>query len=289
MRDAAFQDLRAGLASRHIETCRSDQVATNAPAATIRLSTAGLDAVHVTVEVHDKVTDKELSRDVDLSQVPNDGQAFAIALAADELVWASWAEIAIKGSPRKAKAPAQLVTEVKRSIEPATPLPRRLGMQGAMDHYLRGHTQFGPDIVLAFNWAPRFGLRIGGGYRQGLEVVAPDGRIKSSAIAMNLDLVAIVLQSNRLELSWTLGERSAWCHFKGDAGPQALNGELSGLTIYARTGLIAAIRMGGHLWLELGAGAGVPLRALEATDSGQVITGVSGLEQSALIAATGEL
>jgi hypothetical protein len=289
VKNAIFQDLRAGLANRHIETCRSEQEVNGAPAAAIRLSTTAIDAVHVTVQIHDQVTDKELSRDVDLSQVPSDGHAFAIALAADELVWASWAEIAIQGNPRKAKAPKQLVAEVKRSIEPSSGLPRRLGTQASMDHYLRGLTLFGPDLVFEFNWAPRFGLRIAGGYRQGLEALAPDGRIKSSAIAMNLDLTTVVLQSRRLELNWSLGQGSAWCQFKGSAGPNAQNGELSGLTIYARTGLVAAIRVGGRLWLELGAAAGVPLRALEATDTGRVVTGVSGLSQSALIAVTGEL
>ena len=188
-----------------------------------------------------------------------------------------------------------LVAEVRRSIEPAgspepaSKLPRRLGMQAAMDHYLRGHTQFGPDIVFALNWAPRFGLRVTGGYRKGWDVAAPDGRIKSSALAMNLDLTIDVLRSRRLELSWTMGERSAWCQFTGNAGTTARNGELSGLTIYARTGMVAAIRAGGRLWLELGASAGVPLRALEATDTGRVVTGVSGLEQSAVIAVKGEL
>lgn len=287
--DAVFQDLRAGLANRHIQTCPSDQVPGKAPDATIRLSTSGFDAVHVTVEIHDQVTEKVVSRDVDLSRVPSDGQAFAIALAADELVWASWAEIAIQGNPHKTKAPAQLVAEVHRRIEPTAPLPRRLGMQAATEHYLRGHTQFGPDIVLAFNWAPRFGLRFAGGYRQGLEVAAPDGSIDSSAVAINVDLSASVLRSNRLELMWTVGERSAWCHFSGRAGPGAQNAELNGLTLYARTGVLAVIRPGGHLWLELGAFAGVPLRELEATDTTRVVTGVSGLEQSALIAVTAEL
>ncbi len=289
VKDAVFQDLRAGLASHHIETCRAEAGISRVPAATVRLTAAGLDAVRVVVEVHDTVTDKELSRDVDLSRVPSDGQSFAIALAADELVWASWAEIAIKGNTRKANAPPQLVAEVERSVQPAREVARHLGMQGSMEHYLRGLTQFGPDVLFEFSWAPRFGLRVIGGYRQGLDVRAPDGRIQSMSIGMNLDVTAIVLRTRHLELTWTFGERSAWHRFKGGPSSKVLGGELIGLTLYARTGLIAAIRMGGPLWLEVGATAGFPLRALEATDSGQVVAGVSGLEQSALIAITGEL
>ena len=73
--------------------------------ATVRVASSDQTSVAVSVEVRDAVTEKRVSRDVDLTRVPADGRAFAIALAVDELVWASWAEIALAKSQRPAKPP----------------------------------------------------------------------------------------------------------------------------------------------------------------------------------------
>jgi len=47
--------------------------------------------------------------------------------------------------------------------------------------------------------------------------------------------------------------------------------------------------LGGAFRLDASVGGGVPLRALEATDNGRVVTGVSGIELFALLGPTVEL
>jgi hypothetical protein len=289
IREAILLDLRAGLSNHHIETCGPGSAAgAQPPAATIQLWKAGLDAVHVTVGVRDAVTNKELHRDVDLSHVPSDGHALAIALAADELLWASWAEIALHRPQRKIHASPRIEAEVARNLAPSPAahrqLPIRLGMQLSVEDYARSLTQVGPDLAFSFSGSERFGSRLVGGYRQGFEVASPHGRIASSAVVAGFDIVATLVQMARLELTWSVGERFAWCHFEGKAGDVGLSGQLNGLALYAQTSLMSALRVGGPLWLQLAAGAGFPLRGVEASDAGQVVTGVAGVQRFALFA-----
>jgi len=294
LQEAILLDLRAGLSRHQIEVCGPTEQTTRPPTAVLRLSATGLDAVQVTVELRDAVTQKELTRNVDLTLVPSDGRALAIALAADELLWASWAEIALRRSNRKTRAPPQLVAEVARSIQPAAStgsrqVPVRLGLQLSAERYARGLTQFGPDAAFWFNGSASYGARLSAGYRQGLDVTSPNGRVTSSAVLASADLTAALLHSSRLELTWTIGGTMAWCHFEGHAKDSKLDGELNGLALYAQTRLLAAWHLQGPLWLQVAVGAGLPLQGLEATDAGQVVVGMSGFQQSVLAAILGKL
>ena len=284
----ALEDLKAGLATRHIETCAQGQGPERPPVAAIIISSGSSESVQVTVEIRDAVTEKRVSRDVDLSSMPPDGRALAIAVAADELVWASWAEIGYRGTKRRTKAPPQVVVAVEQNLQPP-PTAVRVGAQLAAEHFAAGLTQIGADALCALPLAQRLRLKIAAGARQGLSVHAPDGRVESTATAAALDVGLLLLKSQRTELSWTLGSRFAWIHLQGEGDAGALGNSLNGLTVYARTGLGAALHLGSSMWLEFGAGAGLPLRAIEANDSGRRITGVSGLEQSAFLSLQGDL
>lgn len=289
LREAALQDLKAGLANRHIDTCQEGDGPARSPVAAIRITSNGSESFQVTVEIRDSVTEKRVSRDVDLSSVPLDGRAFAIALAADELVWASWAEIGFKGTKRRSTAPPQLVAAVEQNLQIPTREATRLGAQAAAEHFGAGLTQFGADALCVIALTRRFRLRIAAGVREGLTVTAPDGHVQSTAAGVAIDEGILLLRSSRIELSWAIGGRAAWIRLQGKAAPAAFDNDLSGLVVYARTGLNVALHAAGPLWFEFGAGAGVPLRALQATDAGRMVTGVSGLEQSVFFAVLGEL
>lgn len=156
----ALQDLKAGLASRNIETCAQGQGPERSPVAVIVIRAGGNESVQVTVEIRDAVTEKRVSRDVDLASMPSDGRALAIALAADELVWASWAEIAYKGTKRRSAAPPQVVAAVEHNLQPPPPAATaRLGVQLAMDHFGSGLTQLGADALGILPLAARFRLK----------------------------------------------------------------------------------------------------------------------------------
>ena len=289
LKEAIFRDLEAGLTRRSIDTCAVDNKATVPPVAAIRLSFVGSENVQVTVEIRDAITDKRVGRDVNLSSLPADGRALAIALAADELVWATWAEIGIKNSPRRKAAPAEVVTAVEQSYEKPSRGSVRLGAAFAAEHFGAGLVRFGADALCTFTLAQRFQLRIAAGYRQGLAVSAPDGHVHSMATGVASDLAILLNRSSHIELAWTLGSRADWAVLQGDAQAGALDHDLRGFALYARTGLNAAIHPTRPIWFEIGATLGAPLRALQATDAGRTVTGIAGLEQGASIAVMGEL
>ena len=73
------------------------------------------------------------------------------------------------------------------------------------------------------------------------------------------------------------------------AAPGAEAEEVSGLTVYGRGTAFTGLRLGGPVGLDAGFGAGAPFRALEATDTGKVVSGVSGAEFFAQLGFTVEL
>jgi hypothetical protein len=277
-------DLRAGLTSRGIDTCPdASGPSSEPPLATVSVAAAEPTSVAVSVEVRDAVTEKRVSRDLDLARVPPDGRAFAIALAVDELVWASWAEIALaktrRAAPHPVKPPPpEVVAGVERALPRRNPLGARLVLRFATERYGGGQTQLGAELGALLPLAARLALDLHAGFRQGLRVSAPDGRVLSSAVGGGAALRYAVLHATAGDAGVALGARLAVTRFRGAAGAPAHDAELSGLTAFARLGAFGSLRLGGAVYLDATAGAGAPLRALEATDDGRVVTGVSGLE-----------
>ena len=292
-----IQDLKAGLASRGIAACAEGRGPETPPVAAIVIGSGNQESVKLTVEIRDALTEKRVSRDVDLTNMPADGRALAIAVAADELVWASWAEIAYKSTYRRSAAPPEVVTAVERAIQPP-PSPKkarpratrmRLGAQLAADHFGAGLTLLGADALAVAPFTPKFRLKIAAGAREGLVVRAQDGRVRSIATNLTVESSLLVLRGANAELSWTLGSRLAWVSLYGEASPGVLGTRMNGIAVFARTGPGVGLRVGGSLWVELNGSLGVPLRAVQASDTGRIITGASGLEQSTALSLQGEL
>jgi hypothetical protein len=289
-------DLRAGLTSRGIDACSGESgPSSEPPLATVRVAALDKKSVAVTVEVRDAVTAKRVSRDVDLAPVPADGRAFAIAIAVDELVWASWAEIALAkksrqqatSKPRPAPPP-EVVEGVESELPPNGPAPK-LGLRFAIEHYLGGQTLLGADAATILPLSERFALDLEAGGRVGLDADAPHGDVHSSSIGFGASGRYAFVHTSFADIGLALGLRAAVVRFRGSASPGAEGEELSGLTLYGRGGAFTGLRLGGAMGLDAGFGAGAPLRALEATDAGKVVSGVSGAEFFARLGFTVEL
>jgi hypothetical protein len=84
-------DLATELAHRGIDVC-APEVSSREPAAIAKLTS--IDST-VTIELDDRVTHKRVGRDLPLARVPPNGRALAIAIAIDELLRASWAELSL--------------------------------------------------------------------------------------------------------------------------------------------------------------------------------------------------
>ncbi len=284
--DKVLADLRAGLTERGIDACAGDSGPNAAPPlATVAVASENERSVAVSVEVRDAVTEKRVSRDIDLTRVPPDGRAFAVAIAVDELVWASWAEIALAkrnargAAPRPSKPPPpEVEAGVERELPQANGRTSELLLRFAAERYLGGQTQLGGDLGTLLPLGERLTLELDAGLRQGLAVSAPDGRVLASALGIGAGLRLSLVHTAAAEVGPSLGARLTVTRLRGAASPSASDGEVSGLTAYGRLGVWSSLRLGGALHLDVALGAGAPLRALEATDAGRDVTGASGME-----------
>ncbi|HEY3496392.1 MAG TPA: hypothetical protein VGK73_16950 [Polyangiaceae bacterium] len=278
-RSSVLGDLAAGLSRRGIDACSEGNGPSSAPLAAVRITRETPESVAVAVEVRDAVTQKRVGRDVDLSNVPEDGRSFAIALAVDELVWASWAELGLRHRrPLPKQAPPEVIVGVEKELPKPEPPPARVGVRVAAERFLGGQTHLGGDVALVLPPLGRFQFNFALGYRHGLEVPAPHGSVSSYAVGLGGDVRYLLIRETSVELGFGIGTRAAWVRFAGKADPPASSAKLEGVSVYARSGLSTAVRVGGGTWLELGASSGLPLRALEATDGDTVVAGVSGVE-----------
>jgi hypothetical protein len=277
-------DFRARLAEEGIAVCAKQEAPARAAVAEVTISPQGSASVDVSVDLSDSLTAKRVGRDVDLSRVPPDGRPLAVALAAGELLRASWVEIALN-QPRAAAPPRPPPPEVRRVVQRALPVaespahPPRVGLLAAGEHFAGGQTQLGVDAYFIGILASRLRLSMAGGGREGLSVRSKYGEVLGSSLGIALGGQVVVAESaRRAELALGLGVRFAVARFRGRAGEGATENDFSGLSIYARLGLDAAFCLVGPLWLEAGAGGGLPLRSLSATDDTTTLTGMTGLE-----------
>lgn len=116
-RRAIRAELATALAARDVQVC-----AEGGSLAEVRLA-RGEDEVGVTVEVSDALTRKRLERVLALGDIPADSRALALAIAADELLLASWAELALaqRAAEREQAPPAVRETVAAAVAPPPTP------------------------------------------------------------------------------------------------------------------------------------------------------------------------
>ena len=167
-RASVLSDLQHTLAGQGIAACSADAHPGRRGAGDADRRPLPEDTAKATVdiEVRDAVTRKRVRRDVDLSRIPDDGRAAAIAIEADELLRASWAEIALDTArAREAQAAArpQVVGSVQQVLAPArAESGGGLGARAAVEHYFggrhagrRGRRRAGAAVAAARSWRLR--------------------------------------------------------------------------------------------------------------------------------------
>jgi hypothetical protein len=282
-----LEDLRAGLAGSRVGACAEDAPPTR-PLALVRVAPSARKPSLYVIDVSDAVTQKRLGRDVDLSRVPPDGRAFAIAVAAEELLRASWAELALRERKRSkpSSAPAAPTAAPPREASPVTPTSSSdaLAARVALEHYGHGQTQFGGDATWSRPLATWLGFTLALGVRRGLDTESQHGSVRSSTVALELALEPRLLGFGAISLHGAVGLRGARVSFTGDAEGEALERQLAGLALYARSGLLLLVAPAGAFRARTSLGLGAPLQAFSASDAGERVTGMGGLE---LFASTG--
>jgi hypothetical protein len=282
-------DLRVGLARHGIDACPEGSGPSGARLAAVRLAWLGEPRVVVTVEIKDSVTQKRVSRDIDLSSVPSDGRGFAIAIATDELVWATWVELAMvprAGAPTR-RAPREVVRGVEAEL-PHGP-ESRLGAGAALEHFGGGQTHFGADALLFVPLGERFGIDARLGARGGRDTDSENGRVLSRALAFAAHARFGLVQASSFELDALAGARAMLLELEGEAGEDAVDRTASDMVVTARTGIAPSVELVRGLRLELAGTAGYAVVGLEVTDAGEVVSGASGVELGAWFGLSVEL
>jgi hypothetical protein len=278
-------DLAAGLRSRGLLICGPDQRGPEAPLASVQLSAASVTRVSVEIEVHDALTNKYVLREVDTRSLPGDARGLALATAAEELLRASWAELAIEDAPPPVREPPP---EVREAVRPAR-IARRdgghvLGVRAAGEHHSGGQTLIGPEAWFDAWFSERFATEFSIGYRRGLTESTKHGSIESEAAVFGLDaLFSLASRSSPLQLMTRVGVSLASVEFAGRARADNEGHDRRGVNFSARAALVLRVALGDSAELRLDGGPGINIHALTAVDDGADVTGAQGvLGQAAL-------
>ncbi|HYJ08456.1 MAG TPA: hypothetical protein VEX18_05590 [Polyangiaceae bacterium] len=283
---AVRSDLRAGLAPSNIQVCERATDTAAEPLARVVVEQVEGHLARFSLDVTDSVTNKRIGRDLALDGLPADGRALALAVAAEELLRASWAELALRGvhSPQTA-APPEVRAVVENVATPSSPQRfTAFGARVAFEHFLGGQTHYGADLFAALPLGKVAGGVLAIGARRALSVQAPHGSIGASALSAEAGISLTFLRRAGLDLGAFASARLLRLTFEPEAEPGVVERSSSGYGVLTRAGLGFAFGSPGVLRSYSTLGAGLPLRSFEAADSGGVVTGVSKLE---LFASTG--
>jgi len=271
--------LGAELASRGFDLCATRSDSGAPPLATVRVWSRP-DSVALTVEVHDAVTAKQVSREVALAGVPPDSQPLTVALAADELLRASWAELELRTAPPPAlPVPPEVTHTVHEGLASSATAPARLqlGVGFVWEQYAHAVTLYGADARLGAWWTRRFETALQFGLRTGPSATATDGTVQPSAWSLGL---AGIYTFTPTESRWGL---DAVAHLEiervtfvptpagGATGSeQSSFAVLGGVGPQAWFAAVPALRLGAQVLATL------PLRAVDATDAHARFEGLGG-------------
>lgn len=290
-RAGILSDLQHTLAGQGIAACSADaHPAGGEPLATLTVDLSPDDTAKATVdiEVRDAVTRKRVRRDVDLSRIPDDGRSAAIAIEADELLRASWAEIALdtaRARQAQANARPQVVTAVGQTLAPAQVDTNGLGARGVIERYVQsgGVTLIGADAFGRLRLSPRIALEIAGTVRVGPAAAAPHGEVSALGTGGALALLVRVAGSRHASLEAGAGADVGWLEFRAQPSSGAEAAAYGNLLATARLRLVGRLALGRSVHATGGLDGAVALRGVEATDAGAVVARASGVALGATL------
>ena len=271
--ESIVQHVRAELMLQRIDVCFEG--AGKAPIATVKLTARSTDAVEVAIEVQDALTRKRVSRVLDLRSTPADARPLAIAVGTDELLRASWVEIAIETASVPEEPPAEVVDVIEAELhsEPVV----EFGTALTFEVYTGGQRLWGIDARGGFRPASRWTTTLRAGLRDGTSVEAPNGSVDARALILGAGAEFALLppsQAFQLELCGRVDVLRISYQAKADPGAQAR--PEGGTAIVATAGLAATLGLGANAGLFAEASAGAPLRPVRAADTGSEVVSIAG-------------
>jgi hypothetical protein len=311
LRASVMKEIASDLERIGLVACEG--IGAGKPVAEMRITLAR--PASVSIELRDEVSREDYAREISLAGVPSDALGLSIAATAEELLHASLAQNAL-GHPARAPTgasagasipPAPAPTSApapspdaprprSAATEPSGKRPGAADAQGepesssqrgdatAADVYLlgageiatQGETAFGSD--LGVTWGGRATVGARAGFRVAPEIASPHGTIEMREGVLALTgAVALVPRKAAWGGELVIHGELLYVEFDGVAssGAQAIGGSTIGAVVSG--GLGGWVRIA-RSWSIVGeATGGSPIRAVTASDSGTVVTGVRGL------------
>ncbi|HEY6878377.1 MAG TPA: hypothetical protein VI299_10190, partial [Polyangiales bacterium] len=281
--DEVRTDLAAELAHRGIEVC--DASATDRePAAVITLTHTDSTVV---IELDDHVTHKRVGRDLEIARLPANGRALAIAIAIDELLRASWAELSLRRSTPEEEAEQSgsassivyrrtQVVNARGSVAP--PLSLTLAGEVGYAHTVERFDAFSLGARLTMHAWQRGWFALGAGALSTIPVHTRLGDVLASGVRTTL--TAGLCARDRRHTYGCGGARAEadYLVLRGVAPEDLARGRTkhAGVVQLSAVGMLALpVADSRTLFTELAVGA--VLLGAEATDGSRVVMGVTGL------------
>ena len=290
-RGATTAELRAALATQDFGLCLESNAWPSevSPVAGLRIELR--EAARIVIEVRDAVTDKYVRRELDLTGVPVDAQPLTLAIAADELTRASWAELLLEDAPEPARPPppaVQAVVErqaehvIQERQEESDRLPWWFDLTFAVDHYGGGDTHLGGQASVERWLHRRVALRLGIGGRVGLSVDGAQARVQARALPASLYLMFGIVGDPQAGLHLVVGggAQMRWVRYVSTSMSGARTANPSAATLVTSAEVSARWSLG-IVRLVVGLRLGGVLFGARAVESGSGLTGVSGFEVAA--------
>ena len=287
-RENVLLDLQRTLAGQGIGACLAGAHPLHEPLATLGIELGPDSKASVDIDVRDAVTHKSVRRAVDLAGIPPDGRELAIAIEADEMLRASWAEVALDTDRARAAQPqSQVVGSVDQVLAPShVKTSATLGARLAGERYfgVAGTTLLGADGVGRVRLWRRGVLELAGGGRVSPSSAAPHGRVRALAAGASLALLfRIAGPDGGASLDGGASFSGSWLEFRAAPVSGAEASAYSNLLLVGRVGLRGRFPLGRALHVTAGLDGGRALRGVEATDAGEVVAGASGFELGAAV------
>lgn len=179
--------LQADLAPRQIDVCHDAASHDSTAVATVTV-TVGSDRTSITAEVRDGSNSKEVSRDLDLKGIPEDGRSYTLAAVVSELLRAAWAELALIPAPAPVAAIPVVSAAPKdvalggESRTRSTASPIGIEAVAVGEHWAGSANLYGADLRVVIGNTSRFGAGLRVGARGAPTVSAADGQVRTTAL-----------------------------------------------------------------------------------------------------------
>jgi hypothetical protein len=227
------------------------------------------------VDVRDAVTRKRVSRTLDLRAIPADARPLAIAVGTDELLIASWMEVAVSKPAARDEPPEQVARAVSEELRSD---PRaEVAAAGTYDSFDGGENLLGIDVRGRWFLSDRLAAAVRLGFLQGREADAPNGTVQTSAWLAGVGARLAATPPSPPFGADVFGRVDALgVSYVPDAGPEAVGHPRKALAVVGSAGIAGRFRASSTLRFSLEGAIGVPFRPVHATDSGARFTSLAG-------------